>query len=733
MKKLIVLLMMLIVSSQCFTLYHKISELPLNYFTSWIEIENNVAIIGTDEPTYPNSNPVFIINISNPEAPIILEEFHSFDQVHNIAAKDSVAYISDNNGIKIINYSTLNDITINNYISDNRVNFVDIEQNIAVFAFDEGFSVCDVSNAIVPTEICYYPTAYSIIRAKILGDNLYLLVEDGFKIFDISQPINPVFVGEYCDDFFELSSFAIDENNLYLSGWEGIFKIDISDSANPIYVSENSNFLFPKNISVQDNILTYCDFYYRYVSFNIEDLNSPNLLNSYATPRKLQHYAIQDSILYLLDWSYGLQIVQMDDSSNSFEIYRYWKEFEYVEGLAFDDNYMYFADMFAGLTIYKRDNPYEPVYQTGDEMCTDLIKDDNIIYLTYRTGSELNVGYKIYDVSNPFSPILIDSWVKENYNTEKLGDYLIFKSGVYKIEIWNVNDPANPVYVNCLNHSSSIINFKISNNLLIANINDSNNNINGIKVYDISDLNNIISIGFVDIDCDIFDLNVFDNFIYAGYYNLGWYGSASGYFIIDISEPSIPEIVNEFYVNSLDNDRGVGFGSICCNLSGNDLVIADNRSNRLLTYDATDITNPILLNEFRWNLQTSSVRFDGNKLVLNNWANGISELNWNIFLSVEDVTVLSDKYSLSNYPNPFNPTANISFLLPAEAEIMLNIYNIKGQKVKTLSNSVYPQGNHNVMWNGRDDNGQPVGSGVYFYRLQVDGKTQATRKCLLIK
>ncbi|MDY6992880.1 MAG: FlgD immunoglobulin-like domain containing protein [Pseudomonadota bacterium] len=86
-----------------------------------------------------------------------------------------------------------------------------------------------------------------------------------------------------------------------------------------------------------------------------------------------------------------------------------------------------------------------------------------------------------------------------------------------------------------------------------------------------------------------------------------------------------------------------------------------------------------------------------------------------------------------NYPNPFNPSTNISFSLPAEAEIKLNIYNIKGQKVKTLSNSVYPQGNHNVMWNGRDDNGQPVGSGVYFYRLQVDGKTRATRKCLLLK
>jgi hypothetical protein len=117
-----------------------------------------------------------------------------------------------------------------------------------------------------------------------------------------------------------------------------------------------------------------------------------------------------------------------------------------------------------------------------------------------------------------------------------------------------------------------------------------------------------------------------------------------------------------------------------------------------------------------------------------------NETEYSVYKLSDDILVGNDpedvpntKVICSNYPNPFNPTTNISFSLPEEAEIKLNIYNIQGQKVKTLTNSIYPQGYHKVVWNGWDDNDQPVSSGIYFYRLQVDDKTQATRKCLLLK
>ena len=86
-----------------------------------------------------------------------------------------------------------------------------------------------------------------------------------------------------------------------------------------------------------------------------------------------------------------------------------------------------------------------------------------------------------------------------------------------------------------------------------------------------------------------------------------------------------------------------------------------------------------------------------------------------------------------NYPNPFNPKTTINYSLKENSKVLLKIYNIKGQLVKTLVNELLPAGEHSIIWNGRDSNGNQVGSGIYFYKLKVNGKSEAVRKCLLLK
>ena len=92
-------------------------------------------------------------------------------------------------------------------------------------------------------------------------------------------------------------------------------------------------------------------------------------------------------------------------------------------------------------------------------------------------------------------------------------------------------------------------------------------------------------------------------------------------------------------------------------------------------------------------------------------------------------------YKLQNYPNPFNPETTIKFSIQNESHIELLVFNIKGQKVKQLVSYIrqLPEGQHSVVWDGRDENNQSVGSGIYFYKLRVDGKAEAVKKCLLLK
>jgi len=85
-----------------------------------------------------------------------------------------------------------------------------------------------------------------------------------------------------------------------------------------------------------------------------------------------------------------------------------------------------------------------------------------------------------------------------------------------------------------------------------------------------------------------------------------------------------------------------------------------------------------------------------------------------------------------NYPNPFNPETTISFTVKAATPVTVEIYNTKGQKVKTLVNETKAQGNHTVNWNGTDDNGTKVSGGVYLYRMS-SGKYTSTKKMIMLK
>jgi len=87
---------------------------------------------------------------------------------------------------------------------------------------------------------------------------------------------------------------------------------------------------------------------------------------------------------------------------------------------------------------------------------------------------------------------------------------------------------------------------------------------------------------------------------------------------------------------------------------------------------------------------------------------------------------------LGNAPNPFNPRTTISFSLPTAQDVTLRVLDVRGQVVRTLVRGPRPSGENQVTWDGRDDSGRPVGSGVYFYRMEA-GAFQDGGKMLLVK
>jgi len=85
-----------------------------------------------------------------------------------------------------------------------------------------------------------------------------------------------------------------------------------------------------------------------------------------------------------------------------------------------------------------------------------------------------------------------------------------------------------------------------------------------------------------------------------------------------------------------------------------------------------------------------------------------------------------------NFPNPFNPSTTISYYLPEDSPVTLSVYDVSGRRVVELLGKAEKRGRHSVTWNGRDETGELVASGIYFCKLRA-GKATEIRKIVLVR
>ncbi|MFC1619999.1 T9SS type A sorting domain-containing protein [Candidatus Neomarinimicrobiota bacterium] len=106
---------------------------------------------------------------------------------------------------------------------------------------------------------------------------------------------------------------------------------------------------------------------------------------------------------------------------------------------------------------------------------------------------------------------------------------------------------------------------------------------------------------------------------------------------------------------------------------------------------------------------------------------------WDHTVAISDGPGVPETFALrQNYPNPFNPNTTMEYTLTMGGLVTLDIYNILGQKVRTMANEVQAPGSYTLVWDGLDDRGASMSGGVYFYRLR-SGNLMETRKMVLLK
>ncbi len=192
-------------------------------------------------------------------------------------------------------------------------------------------------------------------------------------------------------------------------------------------------------------------------------------------------------------------------------------------------------------------------------------------------------------------------------------------------------------------------------------------------------------------------------------------------------------------------------------MPNNTVYVADGFGTSLYAYDAEtfeiiyDSSNPftpggtmvdsnsenLFVLGGEWGQNFTVKVFDINENLLDEYTVGMYATDIKIVtegVSADDELLPTPDYNLTNYPNPFNPLTTITFSVTQNSDfVTLDIYNIKGQKVKTFPNlQINKSSNQQILWNGTDENNRRVSSGVYFYKLK-SGSFEQTKKMILIK
>ncbi|MCD4817817.1 MAG: FG-GAP-like repeat-containing protein [Candidatus Cloacimonetes bacterium] len=198
--------------------------------------------------------------------------------------------------------------------------------------------------------------------------------------------------------------------------------------------------------------------------------------------------------------------------------------------------------------------------------------------------------------------------------------------------------------------------------------------------------------------------------IYSFYFNISYDPEIFSFVTLDDSNCS-EYLTYEFY-QSGDNLIISGYQS-----DGNELSELPSIK-FFIPEDVQFVSSEISFDEICWNEDNPII--DSGEFIVNNQFSGVPDSNFEV------------SHLNQNYPNPFNPDTTISFYLKISDSIELSIFNIKGQKVKTLVDKFSEKGSYEIQWNGKDENGDEVKSGIFFYKLKTKDE-ELSRKMILLK
>jgi len=463
---------------------------------------------------------------------------------------------------------------------------------------------------------------------------------------------------------------------------------------------------------------------------DISNPSSPEILAAVDTPGWANGVAALGSHAYVADMGSGLQVIDVSDPQSPDIIGTVFTNLAHA-GVTVSGDYAYVVGGESRLQAIDGSNPSSP--ETVGSVHVPDVSESVAVFGDFAYVADRGSGLQVVDISDPSSPEIVGTadTPGDAEGVTVLGNYAYVADGYLGgLRVIDVSDPQSPTIVGSVETPDGYwaYDVAVAGDYAYLAISDADYPYEGssLLVIDISDPTSPSIVGTVNTPNDCFAVAVAGSYAYVA-------DGESGLQVIDISNPTVPVIVGS--VNTPGSAREVA-------VAGSYAYVADGWSG-LQVIDISDLQSPSIAGSrdtpgFAW----------GGVTVLEECtyvADGISGLQ--ILPAQCEMTSITDDgsvapsfpmaFSLSqNYPNPFNPTTSITYEIPVGSEegvpMVLEVFNLRGQRVATLVDGVKTPGSYTVLWNGRDDSGRPLSSGTFLYRIEA-GDFTSTRKMVILK
>jgi hypothetical protein len=650
-----------------------------------------------------------------------------------------------------------------------------VSKRLYVCAYFSGIEIWDLSDLYNPTRMSRFATEpYPRSGVAYIGDYLFFTTNYSIWSLDISDPYNPVIADELLIGNNLIVQMYLKGNTAYIvTSSQGVKLVNLSNPLD-LQLIISYGFLSGNEIDIAGNYLYAVNTSGAMTILNISD--SLNIV--YAGGLSLGGYPTDIEVFnnkaYISKVSTdgGLQIVDVTTPSTPTSISLYSGDYEFVSGL---QDYVYLTRS-SKFTILDVADSSSVQYVSGFDL-PGFVNDVSVSGSYAFTGSN---GFRVLDISDSTHPVEVGysningSLVESACNSVVLycPYSMTANNTVYTMD---VSDPANPVSLD--SYASPVMTWDLvvrDNLAFVACWWD------GVRILNFDDPNNLTLIahtmgwqsgGIPGVEwCYAQAVDVDGNYLYIVDYKPFSNEDTYGLYIIDITNPSAPTLINRFQnITSYAQDVAVenGIAYIADGYGGVEVV------------DVYDPMNPSVIGYVDMIDGSTGIKVDGNYAYVSEYilgglqvvdishpatptlagwyqpsgvfALGVESFNGFVYISdglggiqiyrnllvtpvsVEPDRIISSDFILEqNYPNPFNPTTKIKYQIPASSLnpfskgegtfVTLKVYDILGNEVATLVNEEQTPGTYEIEFNtvgtSRD---LSLPSGIYFYQLRVRG------------